>query len=99
SCAHSCWPRAPVRWAHSAAMPATCGVAMLVPEIVRVTCGRGHDECTSTPGAAMSTCPPSTVLLAAEKSATASEGSTAPTAMIDGLFAGTPTKPGLPAER
>lgn len=47
----------------------------------------------------MSTCPPSIAELAAEKSAMASAASTAPTAMIDGLFAGTPTKPTLPVER
>ena len=37
----------------SAAAPATCGVAMLVPLIVLWSIGRGHDEKTFTPGAAI----------------------------------------------
>ena len=67
---------------------------MLVPEIVLYRRGMGQDEYTATPGPAMSTWPPSTRLLLAEKSAIRNLESTAPTAMIDGLLAGTPTKPG-----
>ena len=44
SVAHSSRPRRPVASAHSAATPATCGVAMLVPLIVRYRVGSGQDE-------------------------------------------------------
>ena len=47
----------------------------------------------------MSTWPPGTAELAAEKSAIARFRSTAATAMIDWLFAGTPTNPALPLAR
>ena len=43
--------------AHNAAQPATCGVAMLVPLIVRSFVGLGQDEKTSRPGAAISIFP------------------------------------------
>src|SRR5438105_3916170 len=60
-------------WAHRAAHPATCGVAMLVPLMVLCKVGRGHDEKIFTPGPAMSTFPPH------EKTATRSALSSAPT--------------------
>ena len=43
--------------AQSAAHPATCGVAMLVPLIDLYLVGLGHEENTSLPGAAISTFP------------------------------------------
>src|SRR5262249_52983966 len=90
---------APVACDHSAAIPLTCGVAMLVPEMIRYRVGVSHDEYTSTPGPAMSTWPPTTALLRAEKFPIRSWESRAATAMIDGLFAGTPTNPKLPWAR
>src|SRR5262249_51085291 len=68
--------------AHSAAQPATCGVAMLVPLIVSCSLGRGTDENTFTPGPAMSTLPPH------EKNATRRLLSSAATDMIVGEFPG-----------
>ena len=43
--------------AHSAAQPATCGVAMLVPLMCRSASAAAHDEKTSRPGAAISILP------------------------------------------
>src|SRR6185312_15059627 len=43
--------------AHSAAQPATCGVAMLVPLFVPYRTGIGTDEKTSLPGPAISILP------------------------------------------
>ena len=43
--------------AQSAAHPATCGVAMLVPLIDLYAVGLGHEENMSLPGAAISTFP------------------------------------------
>ena len=71
-------------WAHKAAQPATCGVAMLVPLIVLCSCGRGHDENVLTPGPAMS------ILRPFENDATRSELSSAPTDITVGEFAGAP---------
>ena len=76
--------RARLLWAHKAAHPATCGVAMLVPLIVLCRVGRGQDEKTLTPGPAMSTFPP------LEKEATRSALSSAATDMMVGEFAGAP---------
>ena len=89
-------------WHHIAAMPATCGVAMLVP--LKTACvprPTGTLENTATPGAAISTLPPAPVtgLLRGEKFAMRKLLSRAATAMIDGLLAGWPTNPRLPPVR
>jgi hypothetical protein len=42
--AHNSYDRAPVAWAISAAIPAVCGVAMLVPLIRRLRNGIGQLE-------------------------------------------------------
>jgi hypothetical protein len=57
---------------------------MLVPEIVRWSNGRGHDEKVFTPGAAMSTLPPF------ENDATLRASVSAPTDITVGEFAGAP---------
>ena len=64
---------------------------MLVPLIVLYSRGRGQDERTWTPGAAMSTWPPDALTPPQEKGATWPLWSSAPTAMIDGQLAGRPT--------
>src|SRR5262249_41385338 len=76
--------------AHNAAHPATCGVAMLVPLIVLYFIGRGHDEKTSRPGAAISIFP---TLLNAEGASVS--GSSDATDMMVGEFAGAPVGPPL----
>src|SRR5690606_24252833 len=55
---HRAVPRSPEDCAHSAATPATCGVAMLVPLLNPYRVGIGTLEYTETPGAAMFTSPP-----------------------------------------
>src|SRR5687768_17487129 len=55
---HRFMPRRPGEvWAQSAAQPATWGVAMLVPLFVPYRVGRGTEEKTSRPGAAISIFP------------------------------------------
>src|SRR5688572_16094779 len=70
--------------AQSAAQPATCGVAMLVPLLVPYRFGRGTDEKTSRPGAA------SSILPKFEKLEVLRFGSSDATDMIVGEFAGAP---------
>ena len=70
--------------AHKAAQPATCGVAMLVPLIVRYLVGRIQDEKMSRPGPAMSIFP------WLEKLDGARFESSDATDMIVGEFAGAP---------
>src|SRR5216684_1248019 len=76
--------KAALLWAQSAAHPATCGVAMLVPLMVLCKVGLGQDENTLTPGPAMSTFPPS------ENMATFRALSSAATDIIVGEFPGAP---------
>src|SRR5207244_2162548 len=80
-------------WAHRAAQPATCGVAILVPLSVLCNCGRLNEENTLTPGPAMSTFPRQ------ENGAGWRLMSTAATDMIVGELPGASTGPGaeLPA--
>src|SRR5215831_20508246 len=86
--AHSPRPRTLGRAsANNAAMPATCGVAMLVPLMVLYNVGRGQLERTATPGAAISTCPPLGFRPALEKNATWMRWSRAAIAMMDGQLA------------
>src|SRR5215218_9827643 len=70
--------------AHSAAHPATCGVAMLVPLLIPYRVGRGTDENTSRPGAEIS------ILPKFENDDGLSVGSSDATDMIVGEFAGEP---------
>src|SRR5688572_2285834 len=72
-------------------MPATCGVAILVPEMVLYSCGFGQVDRIATPGPAISTTPPFALIVRLEKFATLKLLSMAPTAMIDGQLAGCPT--------
>ena len=72
---------------------------MLVPLIVRYRVGIVQDEYTWKPGPATSTCPPDPGSVRAEKNAVSSCWFRAPTAMMYGLFAGAPTKPGSPLTR
>src|SRR5512132_1601106 len=82
---HSIWPRSPrLLSAHSAAQPATCGVAMLVPLLVPYRVGRGKEEKTSRPGAALS------ILPKLENTDGLRFGSSAATAMMVGELAGAP---------
>ena len=70
--------------AHSAAQPATCGVAMLVPLMVAYRRGRGAEENTSRPGPAISIFPKF------EKLDGDRDESSDATDMIVGEFAGAP---------
>jgi hypothetical protein len=70
--------------AQSAAQPATCGVAMLVPLLVPYRFGRGTEEKTSRPGAAIS------ILPELEKLDGRRFGSSEATDRIVGEFAGAP---------
>lgn len=82
---HSAIPRsAALDCAHNAAQPATCGVAMLVPLFVPYRVGRGTEEKTSRPGAAISTLPKF------ENDDGLSGGSSEATDMIVGELAGAP---------
>ena len=90
---HNAIPRrAALLSAHSAAQPATCGVAMLVPLFVPYRAGLGTDEKISRPGAAISTFPKF------EKLDGLRFGSSEATDMIVGELAGDPVAaPSLPA--
>src|SRR5579884_1479231 len=80
-------------------MPATCGVAMLVPDSLRYRLGIGNEEYTFTPGPTRLTSPPLALIVRFEKFAIRKFSSTAPTAMMDGQFAGAPTGRMTPCAR
>src|SRR3712207_727152 len=82
---HRFMPRRPGEvCAQSAAQPATCAVAMLVPLFVPYRVGRGTEEKTSRPGAAISIFPK------AENDDGARFGSRDATDMMVGELAGVP---------